>query len=66
MIASILYSAATTFGMMAIGYNMVDVIEQKNQAEADFKYVVARVNTRTTLRAACRGRLDPARRLRRR
>jgi vitamin B12/bleomycin/antimicrobial peptide transport system ATP-binding/permease protein len=48
VIASILYSAATTFGMMAIGYNMVDVIEQKNQAEADFKYVVARVNTRTT------------------
>ena len=28
---------------------MVDVIERKNQAEADFKYVVARVNTRTTL-----------------
>jgi putative ATP-binding cassette transporter len=49
VIASIIYSAATTFGMMAIGYNMVDVIEQKNQAEADFKYVVARVNTRTTL-----------------
>jgi putative ATP-binding cassette transporter len=48
VIASILYSAATTFGMMAIGYNMVDVIEHKNQAEADFKYVVARVNTRTT------------------
>jgi putative ATP-binding cassette transporter len=35
--------------MMVIGRNMVDVIEQKNQAEADFKYVVARVNTRTTL-----------------
>jgi putative ATP-binding cassette transporter len=49
VIASILYSAATTFGMMAIGHNMVDVIERKNQAEADFKYVVARVNTRTTL-----------------
>jgi putative ATP-binding cassette transporter len=49
VIASILYSAATTLGMMAIGHNMVDVIEHKNQAEADFKYVVARVNTRTTL-----------------
>ena len=49
VIASVLYSAATTFGMMLIGRNMVDVIEQKNQAEADFKYVVARVNTRTTL-----------------
>ena len=49
VIASIVYSAATTFGMMAIGHNMVDVIERKNQAEADFKYVVARVNTRTTL-----------------
>jgi ABC-type uncharacterized transport system fused permease/ATPase subunit len=48
VVASVLYSAATTMGMMAIGYNMVDVIEQKNQAEADFKYVVARVNTRTT------------------
>lgn len=49
VIASIVYSAATTFGMMAVGHNMVDVIERKNQAEADFKYVVARVNTRTTL-----------------
>ena len=49
VIASILYSAATTFGMMAIAHNMVDVIERKNQAEADFKYVVARVNPRTTL-----------------
>jgi len=49
VIASILYSAATTFGMTLIGRNMVDVIEHKNQAEADFKYVVARVNTRTTL-----------------
>ena len=49
VIASILYSAITTFGMTAIGHNMVDVIEYKNQAEADFKYVVARVNTRTTL-----------------
>lgn len=48
VIAVILYSAATTFGMVAIGHNMVDVIEHKNQAEADFKYVVARVNTRTT------------------
>jgi putative ATP-binding cassette transporter len=34
--------------MMLIGRNMVNVIEHKNQAEADFKYVVARVNTRTT------------------
>jgi vitamin B12/bleomycin/antimicrobial peptide transport system ATP-binding/permease protein len=48
VIASILYSAATTGGMMLIGRNMVNVIEHKNQAEADFKYVVARVNTRTT------------------
>ncbi len=37
--------------MMAVGRYMVDVIERKNQAEADFKYVVARVNTRTTLNA---------------
>jgi putative ATP-binding cassette transporter len=35
--------------MMAIGRHMVDVIERKNQTEADFKYVVARVNTRTTV-----------------
>lgn len=49
VIASVLYSAATTLGMMLVGRNMVDVIERKNQAEADFKYVVARVNTRTTL-----------------
>lgn len=48
VIASILYAAVTTVGMMLVGRNMVDVIERKNQAEADFKYVVARVNTRTT------------------
>lgn len=47
--ASMLYSALTTAAMMGIGRHMVDVIEHKNQAEADFKYVVARVNTRTTL-----------------
>lgn len=47
--ASIVYAAATTLSMMAVGRYMVDVIERKNQAEADFKYVVARVNTRTTL-----------------
>ncbi len=45
----ILYSLATTTAMMLVGRYMVDVIERKNQAEADFKYVVARVNTRTTL-----------------
>ena len=48
VIASVVYAAATTLGMMLVGRNMVDVIERKNQAEADFKYVVARVNTRTT------------------
>jgi ABC-type uncharacterized transport system fused permease/ATPase subunit len=48
VIASVLYAMATTFGMMVMGRDMVDVIERKNQAEADFKYVVARVNTRTT------------------
>jgi ABC-type uncharacterized transport system fused permease/ATPase subunit len=47
--ASILYAALTTAAMMGMGRYMVDVIERKNQAEADFKYVVARVNTRTTL-----------------
>lgn len=47
--ASILYAAMTTAAMMGVGRYMVGVIEQKNQAEADFKYVVARVNTRTTL-----------------
>lgn len=46
---SVLYSMAVTLSMMAVGRYMVDVIERKNQAEADFKYVVARVNTRTTL-----------------
>ena len=49
VIASILYASMTTLGMMVVGRHMVDVIERKNQAEADFKYVVARVNTRTTL-----------------
>ena len=49
VIASVLYAAGTNLGMMAIGHHMVDVIEHKNQAEADFKYVVARVNTRMTL-----------------
>ena len=47
--ASILYATMTTAAMMGVGRYMVDVIERKNQAEADFKYVVARVNTRTTL-----------------
>lgn len=49
VIASVVYATTTTLGMMIIGRNMVEVIESKNQAEADFKYVVARVNTRTTL-----------------
>jgi ABC-type uncharacterized transport system fused permease/ATPase subunit len=47
--ACVLYAALTTGAMMGVGRYMVDVIERKNQAEADFKYVVARVNTRTTL-----------------
>lgn len=47
--AAIVYAALTTAAMMSVGRYMVDVIERKNQAEADFKYVVARVNTRTTL-----------------
>lgn len=47
--ASVVYAALTTTAMMGVGRYMVDVIERKNQAEADFKYVVARVNTRTTL-----------------
>jgi vitamin B12/bleomycin/antimicrobial peptide transport system ATP-binding/permease protein len=45
----VLYSLMTTGTMMLVGRFMVDVIERKNQAEADFKYVVARINTRTTL-----------------
>ena len=49
VIASILYAGCTTAGVLVFARNMVDVIEVKNQAEADFKYVVARVNTRTTL-----------------
>jgi ABC-type uncharacterized transport system fused permease/ATPase subunit len=47
--ACVLYAALTTAAMVGVGRYMVDVIERKNQAEADFKYVVARVNTRTTL-----------------
>jgi ABC-type uncharacterized transport system fused permease/ATPase subunit len=49
VIASMLYAGCTTLGVLVFARNMVDVIERKNQAEADFKYVVARVNTRTTL-----------------
>jgi putative ATP-binding cassette transporter len=49
VIAAIVYAASTTLGMVLFARNMVDVIERKNQTEADFKYVVARVNTRTTL-----------------
>jgi vitamin B12/bleomycin/antimicrobial peptide transport system ATP-binding/permease protein len=49
VIASMLYAGGTTLGVLVFARNMVDVIERKNQAEADFKYVVARVNTRTTL-----------------
>jgi vitamin B12/bleomycin/antimicrobial peptide transport system ATP-binding/permease protein len=48
VVASVLYAMATTLAMMVMGRHMVHVIERKNQAEADFKYVVARVNTRTT------------------
>lgn len=47
--AAIIYAALPNLSMMVIGRAMVEVIERKNQAEADFKYVVARVNTRTTL-----------------
>jgi putative ATP-binding cassette transporter len=47
--AAILYAAFPTLSMMVVGRSMVDAIERKNQVEADFKYVVARVNTRTTL-----------------
>jgi ABC-type uncharacterized transport system fused permease/ATPase subunit len=47
--ASVLYAAIATSAMVGAGRYMVDIIERKNQAEADFKYVVARVNTRTTL-----------------
>jgi putative ATP-binding cassette transporter len=47
--AAIIYAAIPTLTMMLVGRSMVDFIERKNQAEADFKYVVARVNTRTTL-----------------
>ncbi len=49
VIASMLYAGFTTLGVLVFARNMVDVIERKNQAEADFKYVVARVNTRATL-----------------
>jgi vitamin B12/bleomycin/antimicrobial peptide transport system ATP-binding/permease protein len=49
VICSIVYASCTTLGVVVFARNMVDVIERKNQAEADFKYVVARVNTRTTL-----------------
>jgi vitamin B12/bleomycin/antimicrobial peptide transport system ATP-binding/permease protein len=49
VIASILYAGCTTLGVVVFARNMVGVIERKNQTEADFKYVVARVNTRVTL-----------------
>jgi vitamin B12/bleomycin/antimicrobial peptide transport system ATP-binding/permease protein len=49
VLASVVYASITSFGMMFVGRHMVEVIERKNQAEADFKFVVARVNTRTTL-----------------
>ena len=49
VIAAIVYAACATLGVVVFARNMVDVIERKNQTEADFKYVVARVNTRTTL-----------------
>lgn len=47
--AALIYAAFPTLSMMVVGRSMVGAIERKNQAEADFKYVVARVNTRTTL-----------------
>ena len=47
--ACVLYAIVTTTAMIGAGRYMADVIERQNQAEADFKYVVARVNTRTTL-----------------
>lgn len=49
VIAVVLYAACSTSGVLIFARNMVGVIERKNQAEADFKYVVARVNTRTTV-----------------
>jgi putative ATP-binding cassette transporter len=47
VIASVIYALATTLGMTAIGRHMAEVIERKNQVEADFKFVVARANMRT-------------------
>jgi len=49
VLACIIYASFTNFGMMIVGRHMVEIIGRKNQAEADFKYAVARVNTRTTL-----------------
>lgn len=48
VIAAALYAAATSLSMMFVARHMVEVIDDKNQAEADFKYVMARVNTRAT------------------
>jgi ABC-type uncharacterized transport system fused permease/ATPase subunit len=48
VIAAALYAAATSLSMMFVARHMVEVIDDKNQAEADFKYVMARVNSRAT------------------
>ena len=44
VVAVLVYSLITTSGMIWFGRYMVRVIENKNQAEADFKYALARMH----------------------
>lgn len=56
VIAALAYSFVTTSGMMWFGRHMVHVIERTNQAEADFKYMLARMHKRPVDRP----KVDPA------
>ncbi|MGE0665763.1 MAG: SbmA/BacA-like family transporter [Sphingomonadales bacterium] len=42
--AAVIYASLTTVLMMVIGRNMASVIEQKNEAESEFKFAVARLH----------------------
>lgn len=44
VIAALVYSLLTATGMVWVGRHMVDVIERKNQAQADLKYALARMH----------------------
>jgi vitamin B12/bleomycin/antimicrobial peptide transport system ATP-binding/permease protein len=55
VVSVVVYAAATTGAMMLVGRHMVDVIEQKNQAESELKYAVAHLRESAAVPSAQAG-----------